>query len=100
LSPRQIIVIPIAPVHEAYASQVRQRLHDAGYYVDVEFSDKKLDKKIRESQLKQYNYILVVGEEEVKGNSVNIRTRDNVRHGTKTVDDLLAELAQLVKEFK
>jgi len=100
LSPRQIIVIPIAPAHEAYASQVQQRLHEAGYYVDVEFSDKKLDKKIRESQLKQYNYILVVGEEEVKANTVNIRTRDNVRHGTKSMDDLLAEFAQLIKEFK
>jgi len=100
LSPRQVIVIPIASVHEAYAEQVRQKIHDAGYYVDVEFSDKKLDKKIRESQLKQYNYILVVGEEEIKTNSVNIRTRDNVRHGTKSLDDLLVDFAQLIKEFK
>lgn len=37
--------------------------------------------KVREAQLAQYNYILVVGEEEKTARTVNVRTRDNVVHG-------------------
>jgi threonyl-tRNA synthetase len=94
LSPRQVVLIPVAndPAQIEYVEKVRQRLHSAGFFVDSELSDKKLDKKIRESQLAQYNYILVCGKEEIETNTVNVRTRDNVRHGTISVDDLLAKL--------
>ena len=53
---------------------------------------------VRESQLSQYNYILVVGAQEEKDGTVNVRTRDNAVHGTKTVDDLLAEFKKLADE--
>lgn len=43
---------------------------------------------MREAQLAQYNYILVVGEEEKKAQTVNVRTRDNVVHGMFQVRDL------------
>jgi threonyl-tRNA synthetase len=75
LSPRQAIVLPITDKLNAYAEEVRQVLHDAGFYADSDLSDKKLQKKIRDSQLAQYNYILVVGEKEYESKTVNIRTR-------------------------
>lgn len=37
--------------------------------------------QVREAQLEQYNYILVVGNEEKEARTVNVRTRDNVVHG-------------------
>lgn len=37
--------------------------------------------QVREAQLAQYNYILVVGEQEAAQRTVNVRTRDNVVHG-------------------
>jgi threonyl-tRNA synthetase len=46
-----------------------------GFYVDVDDSTKTLNKKVREGQLAQYNYILVVGSEEQEARSVNIRSR-------------------------
>jgi threonyl-tRNA synthetase len=36
---------------------------------------------VREAQLAQYNYILVVGESEKASGTVNVRTRDNHVHG-------------------
>ena len=60
-----------------YASKVQQALHNAGYFVDVDDTPRTLNKKVREAQLAQYNFILVVGEKELESNSVNIRTRDN-----------------------
>lgn len=94
LSPRQVVVIPVIndSAQNEYVEKVRKRLHDAGFFVDSDLSDKKLDKKIRESQLAQYNYILVCGKEEIESNTVNVRTRDNVRHGTISLDDLISKL--------
>src|SRR5690554_5481313 len=94
LSPRQVIVVPVSSAQNEYAEKVRQQIHDAGFYVDAELSDKKLQKKIRESQLAQYNYILVVGKEEVEKGCVNIRTRDNIVHGVKSIEDTIAEFRQ------
>lgn len=44
---------------------------------------------MREAQLSQYNYILVVGEEEQKARTVNVRTRDNIVHGMHQLEDLV-----------
>jgi threonyl-tRNA synthetase len=100
LSPRQGIVVSVADKHNEYADKVQKELHAAGYYVDSDLSDKTIPKKVREAQLAQYNYILVVGDEEVGKNTVNVRTRDNIQHGQKTVAEMLAEFATLTKEFK
>lgn len=70
-----MIVLPVTEKLNPYAEEVRQVLHDAGFYVDSDLSDKKLQKKIRESQLAQYNYILVVGEKEFETKTANVRTR-------------------------
>ncbi|MES1915627.1 MAG: hypothetical protein MHM6MM_007547 [Cercozoa sp. M6MM] len=96
LSPRQAIVIPISAEKQgAYAQQVRDRLHELGYYCDVDLSSRNIGKKIREAQLSQYNFQLVVGADELENGSVNIRTRDNRRHGTKSLADLEQWLAEL-----
>jgi threonyl-tRNA synthetase len=100
LSPRQIIVAPVSEKFLDFAEQVRAQLHSAGFFVDLDASDKKLPKKIREAQVAQYNYILVVGQEEVNSNTVNVRTRDNVVHGSVTVSALIEDLNKLVKEKK
>jgi threonyl-tRNA synthetase len=77
ISPRQAVVIPVSEENLAYAKKVRDVIHEAKVYVDVEDSNKQLNKKIRESQLAQYNYILVVGKDEQSRNAVNVRLRDS-----------------------
>ena len=49
---------------------------------------------------RRYNYILVVGEEERSSNTVNSRTRDNVVHGTKTLDEIIAEFKVMAETFQ
>jgi len=75
ISPRQAMVVPVSDKYFDYAQTVRDAFNDAGFYTDVDTTDKSLQKKIRESQLAQYNYIFVVGDEEVKDSSINVRTR-------------------------
>ncbi|KAM9958767.1 hypothetical protein ACTFIW_012356 [Dictyostelium discoideum] len=100
VSPRQAIVVTVNKTHNEYGQKVCKEISDAGFYCDIDDSDKTISKKVREAQLAQYNYILVVGQEEINGNTVNVRTRDNVVRGSLTVNDLISEFKQLVKEFK
>jgi threonyl-tRNA synthetase len=58
LSPRQIIVIPVAHAFDKYATEVSQCLHSAGFYVEANLSSETLKKKILEAQVAQWNYIL------------------------------------------
>ena len=51
--------------------------------------------QIRDAQLAQFNYILVVGEIEEAHKTVNVRTRDNEVHGEKSLEDLLAQFKEL-----
>jgi len=58
LSPRQVIVIPVAHAFDAYASEVARRLHGEGFYAEASLSSETLKKKILEAQVSQWNYIL------------------------------------------
>ena len=49
---------------------------------------------MREAQLEQYNYILVVGAEEVESRTVNVRSRDNVVHGAIALEDVVARMVR------
>ncbi|KAF5741053.1 threonine--tRNA ligase mitochondrial [Tripterygium wilfordii] len=89
LSPRQAIVCPVSEKSQAYALQVQDQIFEAGFHVDADTTDRKIQKKVREAQLAQYNYILVVGEEEAKTGQVSVRVRDKADHSVMSVESLL-----------
>lgn len=96
LSPRQVMVVPVGPTCEEYAQKVQQEFHIAGLMSDVDLDPGcTLNKKIRNAQLSQYNFILVVGEKEKTSNTVNVRTRDNKVHGERSVEESIERLKQL-----
>uniref|UniRef100_A0A671XEX5 threonine--tRNA ligase n=1 Tax=Sparus aurata TaxID=8175 RepID=A0A671XEX5_SPAAU len=96
LSPRQVMVVPVGPTCEEYAQKVQKEFHISGFMTDVDLDPGcTLNKKIRNAQLAQYNFILVVGEKEKTSNTVNVRTRDNKVHGERTVEECIERLKQL-----
>uniref|UniRef100_A0A8D0WPA3 threonine--tRNA ligase n=1 Tax=Sus scrofa TaxID=9823 RepID=A0A8D0WPA3_PIG len=96
LSPRQVMVVPVGPTCDEYAQKVQQQFHDAKFMVDIDLDPGcTLNKKIRNAQLAQYNFILVVGEKEKSSGTVNIRTRDNKVHGERTISETVGRLEQL-----
>uniref|UniRef100_A0A7C9CFF0 threonine--tRNA ligase n=1 Tax=Opuntia streptacantha TaxID=393608 RepID=A0A7C9CFF0_OPUST len=99
ISPRQAIVCTVSEKSSAYALEVRDQIHRAGYYVDVDISDKTINKKVREAQMSQYNYILVVGEKDAENKVVTVRVRDKADHSPMTMDDLLKHFCQEVEAF-
>jgi len=99
LSPRQVLILPVAVPFNDYASEVCERLKSTGLFADVDNGSDTLPKKVRNGEIAQYNFILIVGEEEKKTKSVNVRNRDDV--GTKAraemlaLDDIAAKLLAL-----
>merc|ERR1712232_1382183 len=86
-------VVSISDKFNGYAQWVERQLTIFGYYAECEKSSKTLNKKVRESQLAQWNYICVVGEQEQNDLSVNVRSRDVERPlGTFSVADFMAKL--------
>ena len=55
----QVMVVPISAASADYAREVRAALRSAGFSADLDVADSKMEKKIREAQLEQYNYIVV-----------------------------------------
>lgn len=59
LSPRQVMVIPVGPMFDDYAEKVKETLYANGFMceVDTDHGD-TMNKKIRNAQLAQFNFIL------------------------------------------
>ncbi|KAJ3176335.1 threonyl-tRNA synthetase [Geranomyces variabilis] len=73
ISPRQIIIVPVASKYNDYAEEVRQILFDNGLNVEADLSDLTLNKKIRNSEVALWNFTFVVGEKEQEARTVNCR---------------------------
>lgn len=100
LSPRQAIVCSISSNTQEYAKQVHDQIFQAGYYVDVDSTDRTIQKKVREAQLAQYNYILVVGVQEANTKQVSVRIRDKADHCVMSVDALITRFKEEVAAYQ
>ena len=82
LAPIQARVIPITEKVNEYAHNVVNRLFEtpvvngtAGLRIDIDTSNERMQKKIRDAQLKKIPYMLVVGEREAAEGNVSVRLR-------------------------
>ena len=59
LSPRQVRVVPVVPKFDDYAVKVAKEIHAAGFEAEADTDPSTtMNKKIRNAQLDQWNYIL------------------------------------------
>lgn len=104
LSPRQILVVPVGVKYQPYAQEIRDQMHDAGFYTDVDLSGNTLQKKVRNGQMLKYNFIFIVGEQEMNEKSVNIRNRDVMeqqgKNATVSLETVLEQLKKLKSDMR
>ncbi|CAH9071263.1 unnamed protein product [Cuscuta europaea] len=100
LSPRQAMVCPVSDKSKTYGVELHDQIHNVGFHVDVDTSDRTIQEKIREAQMAQYNFTLVAGEKEVTTREVSVRVRDNPDHKVMTVDELLSHFKDLVASYQ
>jgi threonyl-tRNA synthetase len=73
LAPVQVVVLPIAERHEAYARALELRCREAGLRAAADLSREKIGKKIRQAEIEKIPLILVVGDKEVERGSAALR---------------------------
>jgi threonyl-tRNA synthetase len=97
LAPVQVILLPIADRHAAYAAGVRDRLAAAGLRVELDARQEKIGYKIREAQLQKVPYMLVAGDREAAEGTVSVRSRTGGDLGARTVDEFARQALREVE---
>ena len=100
LAPVQVEVIPVnLDAHSDYAKKVRDELNKRGFRAEADLRNEKLGYKIRESQTQKVPYTLVLGDKELKGNSVNVRRYGTEEEVAKDFNEFINEIDQDVKSY-
>jgi threonyl-tRNA synthetase len=92
LSPIQAVVVPVADRHLDYARRVEQTLADVGVRVEVDDSQNSMQKKIRENSRQKIPYLLIVGDAEIEGGTVNVRRRGVKEQEEEALEDFTGRI--------
>lgn len=78
LSPRKIVILPVSQKHMEYAIKIKETIADKyDLNIEIEVGD-PLSKRILDNELMKYNYIVIVGNKEIKNSSVNVRSHGKI----------------------
>ncbi len=97
LAPVQLVVMNISQAQAEYATQVTQNLRAAGLRVELDLRNEKITYKIREHSLQKLPYQIILGDKEVAGNLVAVRSRSGEDIGQMTLEALLQRLQTEIK---
>ncbi|WP_116244517.1 threonine--tRNA ligase [Nocardiopsis sp. FIRDI 009] len=98
LSPVQVVGIPIADEHVPYLREVEAKLRAEGIRVEVDASDDRMQKKIRNAQKQKVPFMLLAGDEDISKNAVSFRYRDGSQNNGVPIDEAVAEIVAAVRE--
>ncbi|MGZ4594916.1 MAG: threonine--tRNA ligase [Actinomycetes bacterium] len=98
LAPVQAVGIPITDEHVPYLQDVAARLRERGIRVEVDTSDDRMQKKIRNAQKQKVPYMLLAGDEDVAKGAVSFRYRGGEQKNGVPVDEAVAEIVQAVAD--
>jgi threonyl-tRNA synthetase len=93
LAPVQAAVLSITERQAGYAQGIASQLKNSGYRVVADVRNEKISYKIREHSLQKLPYQLVVGDKEMQGQTVAVRTRSGEDLGAMPLERLLERLA-------
>jgi threonyl-tRNA synthetase len=99
LAPVQMGLVPISERHAEYAAKVEAELKAAGFRVETDLRNEKMNAKIRDFANQKVPYILVFGDKEQEAGSVSVRTRGKGDQGSMALSEFLLK-ARAVAETK
>ncbi|GAA3748336.1 threonyl-tRNA synthetase [Spinactinospora alkalitolerans] len=98
LAPVQVVGIPITDEHVPYLERVAERLRAEGIRVEVDGSDDRMQKKIRNAQKQKVPFMLLAGDEDAGKDAVSFRYRNGEQNNGVPIDDAVAEIVTAVRE--
>ncbi len=98
LAPVQVLGVPITDNHVPYLEDVAKRLRSQGVRVEVDTSDDRMQKKIRNAQKQKVPYMLLAGDDDVAKGAVSFRYRSGEQNNGVPVDDAIDEIVRAVRD--
>jgi threonyl-tRNA synthetase len=96
LAPVQVQAIPIAERHVDYLTDVARRMKVAGLRVEVDDSDERMQKKIRNAQLQKVPFMMIAGDNDVEAGAVSFRYRDGRQDNGVPLEEAIERVAAAV----
>ena len=96
LAPVQVLGVPVAEEYYDYLGEVGEKLRRAGVRVEIDTSDDRFPKKIRNASKSKAPFILIAGEEDRDNRAVSFRYRDGSQKNGVPVDEAVAEIAAYI----
>ena len=97
LAPVQVGLVPISERHLGYARKVEAELRAAGFRVETDARNEKMNAKIRDLANQKIPYILVFGDKEEAAGAVSVRVRGKGDQGSKPLGGFVAKAKELVE---
>jgi threonyl-tRNA synthetase len=97
LAPVQVVGIPIADAHVPYLADVAKRLRAQGVRVEVDTSDDRMQKKIRNAQRQKVPFMLIAGDADVAAGAVSFRFRDSSQRNNVPVEEAIAHVVDVIE---
>ena len=98
LAPVQVVAIPVADTFNDYLFDVVKSLKAVGIRAEVDSSDDRMQKKVRNAQMQKVPYMIIAGEEDVKAGAVSFRYRNGDQKNGVPLKDAIAEIQKTIAE--
>jgi len=98
LAPVQAIGIPVAEAFTPYLSEVINQMRKAGLRVELDASDDRMQKKVRNAQMSKIPFMVIAGEEDQSVGAVSFRYRNGEQKNGIPVAEAIAEIKKIVAE--
>lgn len=98
IAPVQVKVVPVTEKHMNYARSVADALSASNVRVEIEKGNDTLGYKIRKVQMEKVPYTLVVGDKEMNGHTVSVRSRKNGDEGSLPVAVFVSNLIREIRD--
>jgi len=100
LAPVQVMAIPVADNFTDYLHGVVKQMKSAGIRAELDSSDDRMQKKVRNAQMQKIPFMIIAGEEDMNAGAVSFRYRNGDQKNGIAIADAIAEIKQTVAERK
>ncbi len=98
LAPVQAIGIPVADAFNDYLADVMSQMRTAGIRTELDSSDDRMQKKVRNAQMQKIPFMVIAGEEDQAAGAVSFRYRNGEQKNAIPIADAIAEIKKIVTE--
>ena len=100
LAPVQVVGIPVADAFADYLGDAIKKMRAAGIRAELDASDDRMQKKVRNAQMQKIPYMIIAGEEDMAAGAVSFRYRNGEQKNGVPLADAIAEIKAAIDSRK